>query len=129
MGERRRYKKKGEHLVVAVRLDLDTAGFTYRKWGGEQHCKRGDWLVDTGRDTYTVDHATFTRTYREVERGRWSKVTPVWAEVAETAGSVSTKEGSTAYEVGDYLVFNEEGGGDPYAVSRATFESLYVPDD
>jgi predicted nucleotidyltransferase len=66
---------------------------------------------------------------REVERGRWVKTTPVWAEVAEQAGSVKTKEGSTRYAAGDYLVFNEADGGDPYAVSRAKFEALYELDD
>jgi hypothetical protein len=32
MPNRRRYRKKAGELVVAVRLDLDTKGFTYTKW-------------------------------------------------------------------------------------------------
>ncbi|MCP5004175.1 MAG: hypothetical protein GY941_09585, partial [Planctomycetes bacterium] len=41
----RRYRKKATANVIAVRLELDTDGFTYRKWGGEQFCKAGDWIV------------------------------------------------------------------------------------
>ncbi|MEW6268243.1 MAG: hypothetical protein AB1689_02965 [Thermodesulfobacteriota bacterium] len=129
MSERRRYRKRPEHFVVAVRLALDTAGFAYRKWGGEQRCKQGDWIVDNDGDVYTVDAESFARTYEQVDRGRFVKTTPVWAEVATGAGTVRTKEGSTDYEAGDYLVFNEQDGGDAYAVSRATFESLYALDE
>jgi hypothetical protein len=129
MSTRRQYRRRPDQFVLAVQLDLDTPGFTYDKWGGEQRCKQGDWLVDNDGDVYTVDQDTFRRTYREVERGRWVKTTPVWAEVAEQAGSVKTKEGSTRYAAGDYLVFNEADGGDPYAVSRAKFEALYELDD
>jgi hypothetical protein len=51
----------------------------------------------------------------------------VWAEVVATAGVVRTKEGSTSYEAGDYLVFNEPEGGDVYAVAKAVFERMYEP--
>src|SRR5262249_14373697 len=55
MRNRLRYLRKPSVVVAAVRLDLDTNGFTYRKWGAEQCCKRGDWLVDNDGDVYTVD--------------------------------------------------------------------------
>jgi|SRR5262245_20147671 len=129
MGERHQYRKRPDRFVLAVRLDLDTPGFTYRKWGGEQRCKAGDWIVDNDGDVYTVDHGTFVRTYRQVGTGRWVKSTPVWAEVASNAGTVKTKEGSTRYDSGDYLVFNERDGGDAYAVSRDKFEGLYELDE
>ena len=129
MSTRHRYRKRPDHLVLAVRIDLDTPGFAYRKWGGDQRCKAGDWIVDNDGDVYTIDQATFARTYREVERGRWVKTTPVWAEVATRAGTVATKEGTTAYEAGDYLVFNEQDGGDPYAIGRDKFDALYEPDE
>ena len=48
MAERRQYRRKGQTTVVAVRLGLETDGFTYHKWGGAQRCKAGDWLVDNG---------------------------------------------------------------------------------
>lgn len=64
MSTRRRYRKKAYHPVVAVRLDLDTEGFSFRKWGAVQHCKRGDWIVSNDGDTYTVDGEVFARTYR-----------------------------------------------------------------
>ena len=111
--------------MTAVRLDLDTDGFTYRKWGGTQHCKRGDWLVNNQGDVYTVDGETFERTYRQVSPGVYEKNAPVWAEQAETPGTIQTKEGSTGYQKGDYLVFNDPGGKDGYAMTAETFHALY----
>ena len=51
MSRRERYVKKHTQFVVAVELDLDTAGFTYQKWGGTQTCKPGDWIVNNDGDT------------------------------------------------------------------------------
>jgi hypothetical protein len=127
VGERRRYVKRASQSVVAVRLALDGAGFTYEKWGGTQKCKAGDWLVNNDGDIYTVDADTFARTYERVGDGRYVKTAPVWAEVAKDAGRVKTKEGSTEFHVGDYLVFNEEDGGDAYAVGARKFEEMYEP--
>ena len=126
---RRRYVKKSSRSVVAVRLDLDTGGFTYQKWGGEQRCKPGDWLVDNDGDVYTVDAEVFARTYRCVSPGVYVKTTPVWAEVASCAGRVITKEGISQYKEGDYLVSNNEEGTDTYRVTAAKFESMYEIDE
>jgi hypothetical protein len=128
MGERRRYRKKATLFVAAVRLSLDTEGFTYRKWGGVQQCKPGDWLVDNAGDVYTVDAEVFARTYREVSPGVYAKVTPVWAEVAPVGGVIQTKEGTSHYQAGDYLVYNEEDGTDGYCMSAQKFEEMYGPD-
>jgi len=125
MPTKKRYRKRPECFVVAVRLDLETEGFRYRKWGGEQRCKQGDWLVDNDGDVYTVDAEVFARTYRSVGDGHYVKTTPVWAEVAREAGTVKTKEGSSEYEPGDYLVSNQEEGGDDYCISRDKFERMY----
>jgi hypothetical protein len=57
------------------------------------------------------------------------KTTPVWAEQAERAGSVETKEGVTHYQAGDYLVSNNRDGSDAYAMGAETFESLYAAED
>jgi hypothetical protein len=122
---RHTYVKRDTEFVVAVQVDLDTTGFTYEKWGGTQTCKPGDWLVNNGGDTYTVDRVTFAHTYRAIGPGTYIKVTPVWAEVARAAGEVRTKEGTTHYEAGDYLVYNEPDGGDAYAVSKDAFERMY----
>jgi hypothetical protein len=111
--------------VTAVQLNLKTEGFTYEKWGGTQRCKAGDWVVNNNGDSYTIDRETFARTYRSTGPGTYVKVTAVWAEVATSAGEVRTKEGSTHYEPGDYLVYNEPNGGDPYAISKAAFERMY----
>ena len=127
MGARRKYFRKPSSVVAAVRLDLDTSGFTYRKWGAEQHCKRGDWIVDSDGDIHTVDGDVFARTYRQISAGVYLKTTPTWAEVATSAGSIETKEGRSHYAAGDYLVFNEEDGGDGYCVKREKFEAMYEP--
>jgi hypothetical protein len=129
MAERRRYRRRQGAAVTAVRLDLDTGGFTYRKWGGEQRCKAGDWLVDNAGDVYTVDAEVFAATYREVAPGRFAKHGAVWAERAQAPGKIETKEGATAYRRGDYLVSNDEAGEDGWAMSADRFAALYEPDE
>jgi len=129
MGTRLRYRKKSDRFIIAIQLDLDTAGFGYRKWGAEQFCKPGDWLVDNEGDLYTIDRDVFAETYRQVQPGRYVKVTPVWAEVATSAGIVETKEGSSHYQKGDYLVYNNQDGADAYCVVADIFESMYEPDE
>lgn len=125
----RKYQKRADQLVTAVRLDLDTEGFTYKKWGGNQRCKRGDWLVDNHGDLYTVDGEVFARTYREVETGRYVKTTPVWAEKAPSDGQIQTREGVTQFKAGDYLVSNNEDGSDAYAITPGKFDAMYEPAD
>lgn len=125
MSDLERYRRKQKTIVVAVRFDLDMAGFTYTKWGSEQRCKRGDWLVDNGGEVYTIDADTFAKTYREVSRGVYEKVGDVWAERATEAGTIRTKEGSTDYAAGDFVVFNDPQRKDGYAVSAAKFRQLY----
>ena len=90
------------------------------------HRPRQSWIVDNEGDVYTVDRVSFRRTYRQVGPGAYVKVTPVWAEKADAAGRVETKEGSTGYKRGDYLVFNEKNGADAYAVSAKKFKRMYV---
>jgi hypothetical protein len=129
MESRNRYKKRADQFVVAVQLDLDTHGFTYKKWGSQQQCKRGDWLVDNNGDIYTIDSEVFSKTYRKTGPGTYVKTTPVWAEIAEKSGSVITKEGESFYEAGDYLVYNNEDKTDAYCVSAAKFEAMYELDE
>lgn len=124
-----RFRRRPEQAVIAVQLRLDTEGLRYRKWGHDQFAKPGDWLVDNGGDVYTVDAKVFGRTYSEVSRGAYVKTAPVWAERAVTAGSMLTKEGTTAYSAGDWLVSNAVEGGDSYAISPEKFETLYELDE
>jgi hypothetical protein len=126
---RQRYVRRPDRPVVAVRLMLDTDHLVYRKWGGEQRAKPGDWIVDNEGDIYTVDAGVFVRTYRQTGLGTYVKTTPVWAKQAQLAGSLKTKEGVTHYEAGDYLVSNNSDGSDEYAMGAVKFESLYTPDD
>jgi hypothetical protein len=128
MGSRKRYRKRADQFVIAVQLKLDTDGFIYRKWGAEQHCKPGDWLVDNGGDIYTIDKQVFAQTYRHVKPGQYVKKTPVWAEKATVEGKIATKEGFSYYQIGDYLVFNNEDGTDAYCVSKDKFEAMYELD-
>lgn len=122
---RQRYLRRPDRPVAAVRLALDTDGLVYRKWGGEQRAKAGDWIVDNDGDVYTVAADVFTRTYRQKDTGSYVKTTPVWAERASQAGSVETKEGATHYDAGDYIVSNNPDGTDGYAMTAEKFESLY----
>jgi len=124
-GKLRQYRKKAGNEVAAVRVDLDTDGFTYEKWGGTQQCKAGDWIVFNKGDTYTVDADTFDDTYSEVRPGLYLKTTTIWATEASQAGSIRTKEGSTKYEKGDYIVYNDKDGQDGYAISKDKFDELY----
>lgn len=117
-----------------MRLAFDADGFLfrYRKWGGEQRAKAGDWLIDNNGDVYTVDAVVFARSYRAVYEkgpGSYVKTTPIWAERAEKPGVVPTKEGSTQYQTGDYLVSNSDDDSDRYAIAAEKFETLYLPVD
>lgn len=123
----RKYIKKAGSEVVAVQLQLDTDGFTYRKWGGVQTCKRGDWVVNNGGDVYTVDAEVFASTYREVSPGLYHKEAPVWAVVADADGAIRTKEGLTNYRKGWYLVYNDAERKEGWAISPEKFHSMYEP--
>jgi len=128
-GRLREYRRRERTTITAVRLDLETEGFTYQKWGGTQRCKAGDWIVDNAGDTYTIDAEVFANTYRKVGPGVYEKVATVWAQRAESAGVIRTKEGSTEYEAGDVLVYNDAERRDGYAMKAETFDSLYEPPD
>jgi hypothetical protein len=110
--------------VIAIQFNL-ADGFTYEKWGSQQQCKRGDWIVDNEGDVYTVDQETFARTYRKVSAGTFVKTTPIWAERATGPGVVKTKEGETHYKAGEFLVSNNSDGTDAYAVGADKFREMY----
>ncbi|GGP26833.1 hypothetical protein [Silvimonas amylolytica] len=129
MGERQRYRRRPGIPVVAVQLKLDTEGFTYKKWGEEQRCKPHDWLVNNNGDVYTVEADSFANTYTVQSNGLYIKTGKVWAVQAAEAGRVTTKEGGTNYDSGDWLVSNEADGADAYAVSAKKFEELYELDE
>jgi hypothetical protein len=126
---RRPYVRRPDRPVVAVRLALELDSFVYRKWEAVQRAKSGDWVVDNDGDVYTVDGDVFARTYQQTGPGTYVKTTPVWAERADQAGSVTTKEGETNYQAGDYLVSNDRDGADAYAIGAEKFENLYAPDE
>ncbi len=123
------YRKRPDAFVTAVQLDLDTDGFEYRKWGDRQTCKAGDWIVNSGDDTYTVDADSFAATYRPISPGVFHKSAVVYAEPSATAGSIRTKEGVSHYQAGDYVVYNDQALTDGYFVSKERFEAAYEPVD
>ncbi len=129
MNDFKKYRRKEKTIVTAVRLDLETDGFTYRKWGGVQTCKPGDWVVNNAGEAYTIDAASFSKTYHETAPGRYEKVSAVWARAADADGAIATKEGSTQYSAGDYLVYNDAHERDGYAMSAEKFQTLYEPAD
>jgi len=123
--EQKKYQKREKQIVLGVQLNLDTEGFRYNKWGGEQRCQAGDWLVSNNGDCYTVAEDSFKNTYEEVAPGQFMKTAPVWATLTSESGKVQTKEGYTEYIEGDYLVSNNQNGTDAYAVAKAEFEEMY----
>ncbi len=125
----KKYRKKRDATVHAIRLDLDMPGFHYRKWGAEQFAKPGDWLVENGGEVYTVDADSFARTYERVAPGVYRKRGIVHARRARSDGAIETREGVTHYRAGDYLVFNDADEQDGYAVERERFEQMYEPVD
>ena len=125
----KKYKKRPESSVVAVQLQLETEGFSYQKWGGTQTCKAGDWLLNNNGNFYTVTGDSFAKTYRELSPGVFLKVGIVLAEIALETGKITTKEGVTHYQKGDYIVYNDKEKKDGYAISRQEFERMYEPTD
>ena len=120
-----RYRKRENKIVTGVQLNLDTEGLTYFKWGSQQRCKAGDWLVDNDGDCYTISADSFSKTYEKVAPGQFVKVALIWAHKVSESGRVKTREGYTEYEPGDYIVSNDQEGSDSYAVSKAKFEAMY----
>jgi hypothetical protein len=126
--ELRPYRRKPGKPISAVRLSLETEGFTYQKWGGEQTCKQGDWLVCSfDGETYTIDAETFAKTYEECGQGVFYKTQGVWAAEAQEPGAIETKEGQSEFSYGDFIVFNNQDRTDGYAMKRSKFYDLYQP--
>lgn len=121
----KKYRKREQQVVLAVQINLDTDGFSYRKWGGLQECRQGDWLVNNNGDCYTINEETFSKTYKETAPGQFVKFALVCAMQATASGKVKTLEGFTDYGVGDYLVSNNDDGTDSYAVTKVKFEEMY----
>jgi len=121
----KKFQKRKKQIVLAVQLNLTTDGFVYHKWGSDQQCSAGDWLVNNNGDCYTISEKSFAKTYEEIAPGQFVKFSPVWACQAQKAGMVKTSEGHTEYNVGDYLVSNNEDGSDSYAVGKTKFEEMY----
>jgi hypothetical protein len=124
--EVRKYIKKERTPVIAVKLDLETEGFFYTKWGSQQKCKKGDWLVFNQGETYTIDADSFAATYEEIALGTYVKTAPVYAYEAMKDGSIDTKEGVSSYKRGDFVTFNNPDMTDGYKIDQEKFHSMYV---
>lgn len=119
------YRKTG--TIFAVRMDLDMDPLHYRRWGGEQTAKPGDWLVLSNGDTYTIDAAEFTKTYDRDpgKAGIFRKTAVTYAYEAIQGGKIFTLEGASDFEAGDYICASNPEMKDAYPVSRETFEATY----
>ncbi len=127
MGDLIRYRRRKKTLVTAVQIDLDTDGFTYRKWGDVQAARAGDWLVNNNGNVYTIDRKVFERTYTIQSPGVYQKTGLVWARKAEIDGKIKTTSGFTSFKAGDMIAFNDENELDGWAMSSAEFDRLYSP--
>lgn len=125
------YKRRKVEPVTAIQLNFETDKdtktlFNYNKWGDKQSCKPGDWLVKSGDEVYTIDKDSFANTYKKEDGDRYYKAVGVYAVKAQEDGVISTKEGKTHYKRGDFIVYNDKGLTDGYAIDGEKFNSLYV---
>jgi hypothetical protein len=86
-------------------------------------------LCTTQGDVYIANVDGFERAYGMVSRDMFETHSSVWAEQAETAGAIETKEGSTHYCSDDYPIFNVPGRQNGYAIAAETFHSQYEPSE
>lgn len=123
---KKHYRKRNDHFVIAVQLNLETSGVQYEKWGGTQQCNAGDWIVENQGECYTISADSFAKTYQCISPGLYKKIADVTAEQSSESGKVDTNEGVTHYSAGDYIVQNRGDSRDSYAVDRKVFENMYV---
>jgi len=122
---RLKYTKTETQIVTGVQINLETDGVRYVKWGSNQYCKAGDWLVNNDGECYTIEKDSFAKSYKEISPGRYVKSGTVWAEQASEDGSVMTKEGISKFQAGDYIISNNEDGTDSYTIQKGKFELTY----
>ncbi|RLB39096.1 MAG: hypothetical protein DRH30_10435 [Deltaproteobacteria bacterium] len=97
----------------------------YRKWGGDQVAKPGDWLVFSNDSTYTIDADEFEKTYERVSDGVYQKSSLTYARELVGNGSWPTLEGDSDYSEGDYLCASNPKMNDAYPVDRGVFLDTY----
>jgi len=114
--------------VIAVQINLDTEGLDYNKWGGPQHAKQGDWLINNDGECYTIDNESFQLTYKNIGKGLYVKTGNIWAAKACADGFIETKEGRSYFKEGDMILYNNSDRTDGYCMSAEKFEKMYVRD-
>ena len=122
---KKQYRKIERAVITAVQMDLDCAGFTYKKWNNVQKCQQGDWVVNNNGDCYTIRADVFAKTYEFVSKGQYRKTAIVWAEQTNTERSIETNNGAVQCQAGDYIVSNVGFQDDSYVVSKEKFEAMY----
>lgn len=132
------YRRRDNTPVTGIPLDLiakpdNQTGdplFTYHRWDNPQTAKTGDWLIKNADEIYTVDRETFENTYCPTDTdGQYIKTSKVWAKRATEPSTIQTREGSTRYDAGDWLVYNDPRGQDGYAISADRFLELYESEE
>lgn len=129
MSALKRYRRREKTTVTAVQIDLETEGFNYRKWGGVQIARAGDWLVNNNGNVYTIDREAFEQTYTATGPGVYEKIGPVWAREAQADGQVKSTSGFSGYSAGDMIVFRDTDELDGWAMNAEEFNRLYEPDE
>lgn len=91
--------------------------------GSELVGRPGDWLVESGEDSWTVQKDVFLATYAEQSPGVYRKTAPVHATRLRDDAIVQTLEGDALAKAGDWLVANSSG--DCWPVTHADFTARY----
>ncbi len=84
-----------------------------------------DRRVASEGDVYPVSAERFADTYEEVRSNVYQKTSPVWAQVADRAGKVKTKEGGQAScSKGDRCVYSDAERTDVSVMKASDLASL-----
>lgn len=94
--------------VTGIQLRMP---ITYELWGDTQKAKAGDWLVEKGTDTYTIEEQEFSGSYSPVSGtiARYYKSEHIEAVEARVGGWVDTLEGRSCFEAGDFIACSPTG--------------------
>lgn len=94
--------------ITAIQLRMP---ITYELWGGTQTGKVGDWLVEKGNDTYTIDGTEFATSYQKhlTKHATYFKAEHIEAYEVRCDGYIETLEGRSKFKAGDYLACSPTG--------------------
>lgn len=109
--------------VMAQRLDSEHHWET--DTGNQATAKRGDWLLNSGQDEWTVNHEVFIATYKELEPGKYQKTARVFARELDREITTETEEGIASGKPGEMILAGPLGT--VWIQSKQQFTSRYEP--